>query len=109
MMTDRVGDVIGSQGLYARTLDFARFGELFRNGGRTPRGRQVVPAAWVRASTTMTGTPTGEYAFQWWHGPTAAASRPPGSRARRSRSHRRCSLTGVRLSHTLGLGLSNGF
>ena len=108
-MTDRVGDVIGSQGLYARSLDFARFGELFRNGGRTPWGRQVVPRSWVRASTTMSKHSDGEYAFQWWHGPEPRSFEASGLLGNKISVARTCSLTGVRLSHTLGMSLENGF
>jgi CubicO group peptidase (beta-lactamase class C family) len=36
----------------ARALDFARFGQLFLEGGRVG-GRQVVPEAWVRESTAV--------------------------------------------------------
>ncbi len=50
MLTDRVGDAIASQGLYSRIFDLARFGELYRNGGRTPDGRQVVSTRLGRAS-----------------------------------------------------------
>jgi CubicO group peptidase (beta-lactamase class C family) len=109
MMTDRLGDVIGSQGLYARSLDFARFGELFRNGGRTPSGRRVIPKAWVRASTTMTRHSEGDYAFQWWHGPLAASYEASGLLGNKISVTRRCALTGVRLSHALGMSLEGGF
>src|SRR3712207_6265553 len=43
MLTDRVGDAIASQGLYSRVFDLARFGELLRNGGRTPEGPGSAP------------------------------------------------------------------
>jgi CubicO group peptidase (beta-lactamase class C family) len=109
MMTDRVGNVIGSQGLYAQTREFARFGEVFRNRGRTATGRRVVPASWVRASTRMTRHSEGDYAFQWWHGPTSGSFEASGFQGQKISVARRCSLTGVRMSHTLGAGLSNGF
>ncbi len=109
MMTDRVGDVIGSQGLYAQTREFARFGELFRNRGRTPSGRRVVPASWVRKSTKMTRHSDGGYAFQWWHGPTSRSFEASGFQGQKISVARTCSLTGVRMSHTLGAGLSGGF
>jgi CubicO group peptidase (beta-lactamase class C family) len=38
-------------GLNARALDYAKFGQLFLQGGSWD-GRQVVPASWVEASTT---------------------------------------------------------
>ena len=109
MMTDRVGDAIASQGLYSRIFDLARFGELFRNGGRTPDGRQVVSERWVRRSTTMTDTSKFDYAYQWWKGPTDDSFEASGFQGQKiSVSPANC-LTGVRLAHTLGANMSNGF
>lgn len=66
--------VFGSLNLTAR--DYARLGELFRNGG-VHHGTQVVPAAWVHDSTHVTMSqcaavdlsdrhdPVG-YGYQWW-------------------------------------------
>ena len=109
VMTDRVGDAIASQGLYSRTFDLARFGELFRNGGRTPNGRQVVPASWVRESTRMNAISQGKYAYQWWSGPTPGGYEASGFQGQKiSVAPDRC-LTGVRLSHTLGLTLKPSF
>ncbi|WID97185.1 serine hydrolase [Bosea vestrisii] len=48
--------------------DLARFGMLFANGGSW-EGRQVVPAAWVRESTTAhaaTDRPARGYGYMWW-------------------------------------------
>ena len=109
MMTDRVGDTYASQGLYSRIFDLARFGELFRNGGRTPDGRQVVSKKWVRESTTMTAVSEGEYAYQWWSGEVPGGYKASGFQGQKiSVSPTHC-LTGVRLSHTLGANTSNGF
>lgn len=44
------GDEVGSCCINATTRDFARFGQLWADGGRAG-GRQLVPAAWVRAAT----------------------------------------------------------
>ena len=44
--------------------DFARLGELMRNKGRW-RGRQVVPEAWVDASTQPCPRNTS-YGYLWW-------------------------------------------
>ena len=108
VMTDRRGDAIASQGLYSRIFDLARFGELFRNGGRRPDGRRVVPAAWVGESTTMTALSEGEYAYQWWRGPTPESYEASGFQGQKiSVSPANC-LTGVRLSHTLGANLGSG-
>ena len=42
--------------LNARALDYARFGQLFLDGGRVD-GRQVVPAEWVTQSTAAQSLP----------------------------------------------------
>jgi CubicO group peptidase (beta-lactamase class C family) len=44
--------------------DFARFGQLFLDGGRW-NGKQVVPASWVTASTTPSPAYVG-YGYKWW-------------------------------------------
>lgn len=108
VMTDRIGDAIASQGLYSRIFDLARFGEIFRRGGVTSDGVRVVPEKWVRESTTMTEISKGSYAFQWWAGPTPHSYEASGFQGQKiSVSPDHC-LTGVRLSHTLGLNLSGG-
>jgi CubicO group peptidase (beta-lactamase class C family) len=50
---DHAGDGLEKveSGFTARAIDLARFGQLYLNGGAM-NGRQVVPAEWVRASTT---------------------------------------------------------
>jgi len=48
--------------------DLARFGQLFLDGGRWD-GKQVVPAAWVKESTTALSQPSGHnsgYGYMWW-------------------------------------------
>lgn len=48
--------------------DLARFGVLYTNGGSW-NGRQLVPAAWVRESTTphaATDRPARGYGYMWW-------------------------------------------
>jgi CubicO group peptidase (beta-lactamase class C family) len=37
-------------GINARAIDFAKFGQMFLNGGEL-NGRQVIPSAWVKEST----------------------------------------------------------
>lgn len=108
MLTDRVGDAIASQGLYARVFDLARFGELFRNRGRAPDGRQVVSAGWVRESTTMTTLSGGRYAYQWWTGATPEGYQASGFQGQKITVSPANCLVGVRLSHTLGANLSSG-
>ncbi|WOO81912.1 6-aminohexanoate-dimer hydrolase [Vanrija pseudolonga] len=65
-------------GLNLAACDFAKIGELFRNGGKWGE-RQIVPEQWVREATTVDGPlrapgkpivgghalPLG-YGYQWW-------------------------------------------
>ena len=103
MLTDRLGNAIASQGLYSRTFDLARFGELFRNGGVTPEGRRVVSEAWVRESTDTQPIPKGRYAYQWWGGPLPGSYRASGFQGQKISIAEDHCLTGVRLSHAFGL------
>lgn len=48
--------------------DLARFGQLFLGGGQW-EGRQVIPTAWVRESTTALSQPSDHnsgYGYMWW-------------------------------------------
>ena len=67
-LTDGVGVAFVLGGLNMTTRDFARFGQMFLQGGRW-KGQQIVPEDWVRASTTPSA-PTGPdeygYGYQWW-------------------------------------------
>jgi CubicO group peptidase (beta-lactamase class C family) len=66
IMVDRVGNAFASMGLFATVKDAARFGELFRNGGRNLEGEQVVPEAWVEASANYDeATGGGPRGYQW--------------------------------------------
>ncbi|WP_236765544.1 MULTISPECIES: hypothetical protein [Rhizobium/Agrobacterium group] len=50
------------------TRDAARFGQLYLDGGRWS-GRQVIPATWVKTSTTAySSTDRGSmgYGYLWW-------------------------------------------
>lgn len=71
VMVDRLGNTFASMGLMATPRDMLRFGELHRNGGRAINGRQVIPAAWVRASHNYDkengGGPRG-YMWPHWGG-----------------------------------------
>src|SRR5688572_15511166 len=74
IMVDREGHAFASMGLFVTAKDAARFGELFRNGGRALDGTQVVPKRWVEASTNYTepeGGPRGYQWMKWSHGYTA--------------------------------------
>lgn len=59
---DPQGVTIGGFGLTLSPRDMARFGLLYLDGGRW-EGRQIVPEAWVRASTAPH---TSEYGYLWW-------------------------------------------
>ena len=103
ILTDRVGDAIASQGLYSRVFDLARFGELLRNDGRTPEGRRVVPAAWIRDMTTLLEAPKGAYGYQTWVGPMAGTFQASGFQGQKISVAPDHCLVGVRLSHAFGL------
>jgi CubicO group peptidase (beta-lactamase class C family) len=65
VMVDRVGNTFASMGLFTTVKDAARFGELFRNGGRNIHGEQIVPEAWVEASTDYSEETGGPRGYQW--------------------------------------------
>jgi CubicO group peptidase (beta-lactamase class C family) len=70
-IVDSTGAEMAGGGLNAVLRDYARLGELYRNGG-VWRGRRLVSEAWVRASVTpdaphvMPGPGSLGYGFQWW-------------------------------------------
>ncbi len=67
-LTDGVGTAFVLGGLNMTTRDYARFGQMFAQGG-TWQGKQIVPAEWVAASTVPSApTAAGEtgYGYQWW-------------------------------------------
>lgn len=81
-ITDEPGMELAFGGLNVTLRDYARFGELYRNGGRW-NGRQVVPEAWVAASTVpgephlQPGAKAGSdtifgYGYQWWLPPSGS-------------------------------------
>ncbi|MEI6231087.1 MAG: serine hydrolase [Actinomycetes bacterium] len=77
-LVDPQGVELGFGGLALTARDYARIGELYRNGGRVG-DLQVVDADWVKASVTASAphlqsgkvvvggitTPEG-YGYQWW-------------------------------------------
>ena len=77
-LVDPLGVELGFGGLAVTARDYARIGELYRNGGRVD-DLQVVDAEWVQSSVTASAphlqsgkvvvggitTPEG-YGYQWW-------------------------------------------
>lgn len=80
-IVDSEGQPMVLGGLNLITRDYARFGQLMRDGGRLD-GVQVIPGEWVRESTTP-GAPRLQpskagaaiekfgYGYQWWIPPGA--------------------------------------
>ncbi len=77
-LVDSTGMEVAFAGLVMTARDYAKFGELYRNGGRC-RGEQLVPQSWIGASLTsdadhlQPGRPVvgshalgPGYGFQWW-------------------------------------------
>jgi CubicO group peptidase (beta-lactamase class C family) len=77
-IVDPDGTPLSFAGLNMTARDYAKLGELYRNGGRW-QGRQIVPADWVRDSVTVAaphlapgrpligGRPFDlGYGYQWW-------------------------------------------
>ena len=81
---DPTGNSLGGWGLELTTRQMAKLGYLYLHAGRWG-GRQVVPAGWVRTSTTRqvaTGSngagswgypPASSYGYLWWRFPGAKA------------------------------------
>jgi CubicO group peptidase (beta-lactamase class C family) len=65
--SDGQGRSLGSTGIFLRSRDLLRLGRLYLQHGRWS-GRQIVPASWVRESTTMRAEIRGGYAYGyfWW-------------------------------------------
>lgn len=68
-LTDGEDVAFALGGLNMTTRDYAKFGQLFLQGGQFG-GKQVIPADWVAASTvnsapTMSDRGVG-YGYQWW-------------------------------------------
>ncbi|MEO1139146.1 MAG: serine hydrolase [Pseudomonadota bacterium] len=67
-ITDGVGVAFALGGLNLTTRDYARFGLMYEQEGQY-NGTQVVPRAWVTASTASSA-PTAKgkigYGYQWW-------------------------------------------
>jgi CubicO group peptidase (beta-lactamase class C family) len=67
-LTDGFGTAFVLGGLNLTTRDYARMGQMYLQNGEF-NGSQIVPAAWVAASTSPSA-PTAEgeigYGYQWW-------------------------------------------
>ena len=111
MTADREGSVIASHGLFARPHDFARFGELLRNGGKTSDGKRVLKKSWVKAMPRMTAVSNGRYGLQTWSHRIAApdAFSASGFQGQKITVMPSNCITAVRMSHALGADLSDGF
>ena len=56
-------------GLRMTALSFAKFGQLYKNGGRW-KGQQIIPEEWVKASFQKhikTSQPPNNYGYLWWN------------------------------------------
>lgn len=69
------GQEFVASGLIATARDLAKFGRLFLNGGRAG-DQQIVPADWVRASSSVDSSRSEpevsnwwkmQHSFYWWH------------------------------------------
>ncbi|MCF6445631.1 serine hydrolase [Nereida sp. MMG025] len=67
-LTDGDGTAFVLGGLNLRTRDYARFGQMYLQGGHY-NGQQIVPADWVAASTVPSARTRADqtgYGYQWW-------------------------------------------
>jgi CubicO group peptidase (beta-lactamase class C family) len=66
MGRDQAGNPQTYQGIAASCRDLARFGLLYLRRGEWAGGQQIVPAAWVAASTIPSTAHNSAYGFMWW-------------------------------------------
>lgn len=67
-LTDGEGVAFVLGGLNLTTRDYARFGQMIAQDGDW-QGKQIVPADWIKASTTPqanTAPEKRQYGYQWW-------------------------------------------
>ncbi len=62
---DPTGNFIGSSYIYATPRDFARFGQLYLQGGIW-EGKRLLPESWVDYSHAPAPASGGKYGAQWW-------------------------------------------
>jgi CubicO group peptidase (beta-lactamase class C family) len=105
MLTDRKGNGFAGGELFATPRDYARFGQLYLNGGVTPDGRRVISERWISDSTQWSALSEGRYGFQWWR---AGIDDPRGFAAAGFQGQQifvsptNC-MVAVRTAHTLNL------
>jgi CubicO group peptidase (beta-lactamase class C family) len=63
---DEAGTFVCSSYMLATARDWARYGQLWLDDGRTSSGEVLLPAEWVRFSTTPTPESEGRYGAHWW-------------------------------------------
>ncbi len=80
IFADRARRVPGGYGLRLRAIDLAKLGQLYLQGGQWD-GRQILPKAWVQAST-QDHTGTG-YGYFWWIDKTTQSYSAKGVRGQR--------------------------
>lgn len=69
---DGAGTFVGSSFADTTALDFARFGELYRNDGVAADGTRVLPTGWTQHASTFTAhDDEGDYDYgaHWWMWP----------------------------------------
>lgn len=72
---DAAGNALAFGGLWLLPRDLVKIGQLMLDSGRWG-GKQLVPAAWVRACTSPAGPSLSDYGLLWWlyPGPKGSAS-----------------------------------
>jgi CubicO group peptidase (beta-lactamase class C family) len=65
--SDFTGHTKGGAGLALKSLDAAKIGQLYLQGGQW-LGQSIVPDAWVKQSSAIHSTPSEGmgYGYQWW-------------------------------------------
>ncbi len=65
MEPDPSGTFVCSSYMLATARDWARYGQLWADGGRVD-GQELLPESWVRFSTSPTPESDGRYGAHWW-------------------------------------------
>lgn len=64
--TDAAGNYVASSYAWATARDWAKFGQLYLNGGITEYGEQLFPKGWVEFSVEEANDSKGQYGAQFW-------------------------------------------